>query len=449
MIDQSTLDKIIEMHAGGTPKVSIAGATGLSRGTVAKYIKNTLDHNPQYYEKIRMKVMDRALGRTSPNTNVDVTTEDGHIKDIVETDPDEELVEENVKLAKQVQHLRDVQRIERKSFREHARVDTSIKLLHEQMKDVLVSKELHKLTKEHPEKDDNVVGVVQLSDLHFNELVQDLDTNKFDFEVASKRLRKFIRKAKKIFKANGVDTVGLFMTGDLLNSDRRLDEITNAASNRSRAVFLAVDIIQQLILDLNQDFNVTVSSITGNESRVGEHVHYGDFLAGDSYDIVIHNMLTYLFKGSKGVEFIPVTNPLEQVVEVNGNNFLLVHGHVHRGIARNPESEIEKIKARYAARGTLISYVIMGHIHCAQISDLYARSSGLPGNNAYSERALNLSGRASQNIFLVYEQFGEIDGIKIDLQNVDGEQGYAFDNTLASYKKKSLKGTYTIQSVVV
>lgn len=370
--------------------------------------------------------------------------------DLIDTTPDDDLIEENVRLAKKVFKLQDQNRVERKAFREHSRVDNMVMTLHETMKDILEDNKFSPLTKFHEFEIGNApVGIVQLSDVHFNELIDDLDGNQYNFEVASQRLHKLIRKSKPIFKANGVKEVVLCLTGDLLNSDRRLDEITSAATNRSRAVFLAVDIIQQIIVDLNLDFNVTVASVTGNESRVGEHVHYSNFLSGDSYDIVIHNMLTYLFKGKIGVNFIPVTNPLECVVGINGNNILLVHGHVHRGIARNPENEVEKIKARYATNGTLISYVIFGHIHCAQVSDLYSRSSGLPGSNTYSERALNLSGRASQNIFLVYDKFGEIDGIKVDLQNVIDEPMYRFDQTLASYKKKQKVGTVVIQSTII
>ena len=288
-----------------------------------------------------------------------------------------------------------------------------------------------------------------MSDVHFNELIE-LENNKYNFNVASKRLHKLIRKAKVHFKAHGVKNVALLLTGDLLNSDRRLDEITNAATNRTRALFLAVDIIQQVIFDLNEDFNVTVASVVGNESRVGEHIHHTDFLAGDSYDAAIHNMLTYLFKGSKGVNFIPMDNPIECVVNINGNNILMVHGNLHKGLARNPEPEVEKIKARFAAHGISIQYVICGHIHHALVSDLYARSSGLPGSNAYSERALNLSGRSSQNVFLVYDKLGEIDGVKIDLQIVDDEPEYPFDETLISYNNKNHnKGTYIIQSVII
>lgn len=411
--------KIVELAEAGESKSEISRQLNISRSTVSRILVQV----------------------SGLPTNVECA-------DDVEGVDDAELVDENIKLAKKVFRLQDTQRLERKAFREHSRIDNMVLTLHQEMKEVLTKNSFNTTLHSHS-VGDRVVGVIQLSDVHFNELIDDLADNSFNFEIASKRLHKLVRKAKPIFKANGVKEVALFLTGDLLNSDRRLDEITNAATNRSRAVFLAVDIIQQIIRDLNVDFNVTVASVTGNESRVGEHVHYSDFLAGDSYDIVIHNMLTYLFKGSSGVKFIPVENPVEAVVNVNGNNILLVHGNLHKGIARNPESEIEKLKARYANRGTLISYVLMGHIHCAQVSDLYARSSGLPGSNAYSERALNLSGRASQNIYLVHPAFGEIDGIKIDLQNVDTEQMYSFDDTLASYKKKKDSGTVVIQSVTI
>lgn len=416
------LANLQRMFEDGVTKTEIAHQMGISRSTVSRLLVK-LKGVPEVFEE-----MDDIQG----------------VDDI-------ELVDQNIKLATKVQKLQDLQRVERKAFREHSRVDNMILTLHEEMKKVLVENKF--TTKVHdisiPEDEKPVVGIIQLSDIHFNELIDDLADNSFNFDIASKRLHKLVRKAKPIFKANGVKEVGLFLTGDLLNSDRRLDEITNAATNRSRAVFLAVDIIQQIIIDLNKDFNVTVASVTGNESRVGEHVHYSDFLAGDSYDIVIHNMLTYLFKGAPGVNFVPVKNPVEAVVNVNGNNILLVHGNLHKGIARNPESEIEKLKARYASRGTLISYVLMGHIHCAQVSDLYSRSSGLPGSNAYSERALNLSGRSSQNIYLVHSRFGEIDGIKLDLQNVREEPRYSYDSTLESYRQQSRAGTVTIQSVTI
>ena len=45
------------------------------------------------------------------------------------------------------------------------------------------------------------VGVIILSDTHFNELI-DIPSNKYDFEIASKRLHKLSCVAKKHFKTN-------------------------------------------------------------------------------------------------------------------------------------------------------------------------------------------------------------------------------------------------------
>ena len=59
------------------------------------------------------------------------------------------------------------------------------------------------------------------------------------------------------------------------------------------------------------------------------------------------------------------------------------------------------------------------------------------GANDYSEKALNLGGRASQNAYVFYEN-GNRDGIKIDLQNTDCK-GYEIDKTLEAYNAKSAK----------
>ena len=89
---------------------------------------------------------------------------------------------------------------------------------------------------------------------------------------------------------------------------------------------------------------------------------------------------------------------------------------------------------RYRARGTKIDYIIFGHIHSARIGDNYARSSSMVGPNDYSERALNLSGRASQNCYIFYDN-GTRDGIKIDLQNYG--KGYDIDKSIEAYNPKS------------
>ena len=80
----------------------------------------------------------------------------------------------------------------------------------------------------------------------------------------------------------------LAFTEDILNSDRRLDELLANSTNRAKATLLAIDIIQQMIIDLNEDFNVTVANIIGNESRLEKDVTWGSDIATDNFDFQIH-----------------------------------------------------------------------------------------------------------------------------------------------------------------
>ena len=73
------------------------------------------------------------------------------------------------------------------------------------------------------------------------------------------------------------------------------------------------------------------------------------------------------------------------------------------------------------------------------------------GANAFSEYGLHLLGRASQNIFLCWPD-GGIDGVKVDLQNTDGIEGFDIIDMLAAYNAKSAmknKPKKTIFEVVV
>ena len=72
------------------------------------------------------------------------------------------------------------------------------------------------------------------------------------------------------------------------------------------------------------------------------------------------------------------------------------------------------------------------------------------GANEYSEKGLNLSGRASQNIYIFHED-KNIDAMKIDLQYV-GDDCYNIDEELESYNAKSsskLKPKKTIFEVTI
>jgi len=259
----------------------------------------------------------------------------------------------------------------------------------------------------------------------------------------AKRLKKHVDACKRQCDAYGITRVLVAMTGDLLNSDRRLDELLSNAGNRSKASVLAVDLYQQALRDLAQDLNVTVAAISGNESRVPQNVGWSPEVASDNYDFTIFEMLRLMLEG-RGINFVSPVDPGEMVVNFGGQHVLMMHGH--GGMGRDEQKSVQEIMGRYIAKGISIDMVIWGHIHNCNIGDKYARSSSLVGSNDFAEKALNLTGRASQNFYILHDT-GGFDGVKVDLQNTDGVTGYNINDRLEAYNTKSADKVHAAETI--
>jgi predicted MPP superfamily phosphohydrolase len=355
---------------------------------------------------------------------------------------DKEIVQYNVKLSKQKQKAQDLNRIANKSFREYAREENALVEYNKELVKVLKENSLDvKLTK-HKRKKGSVV-LVQIADTHFNELV-DMESNQYDFKIASKRLQKFAYYVMEYAKLHNASSFLIGITGDLINSDRRLDEKLSMATNRAKATFLGVHLLKHFILDLQRFADVKVCCVTGNESRVNQELGWVDLCASDNYDFTIFEMLRLLLPE---IEFLRGDNALEMVVEINGNNVLVIHGHQ---LGKMDSNQVGKVVSKYAHKGIIIDFIICGHLHETMIRDSIARSASLVGSNAYSEKALNLSGKAAQNIY-IFTNDGRQD-VRIDLQETDGWDGYNIDEELFSYNTKSLQKTYkkdTIFKIII
>lgn len=344
---------------------------------------------------------------------------------------DPEVLDQNVKLAKDKQRLLDTNRIERKSFRELARIENSIGGYIQELKTAVLGTKIPSV-RPHASMSPKAL-IVQISDTHFNELV-DIVGNKYDFRVASKRLYKYAEKIKLYLQTHRINNVYLVMTGDLLNSDRRVDELLSMATNRAKATFLAVKLLTQFVSDLNQYANVDIISVTGNESRIREDYTFVDALATDNFDFMIYEIMKLIFADSKSVKFLS-GNTFEYVFEINNTTILATHGHQLGGM-NSPD--ISKAIAKWSRKGVNIDMIMCGHLHEAKITDTLSRCGSLVGNNAYADVGLNLYGRASQNVSVVHED-GTIDTIRVDLQYVDdNSEMYEVDKDLEAYNAKSI-----------
>lgn len=358
-----------------------------------------------------------------------------------------DIQDESVRLARTAQKLRDKNRIKDKTFRENARVENAV---------IEYTKELRRVILENPMNLDinklsntgysysGSVGIVHLSDLHFNELV-DIVGNKYDFKVASQRLKMFAQKIVTAFDARGIMDVNIVFTGDLLNSDRRVDELLSMASNRATATFVAVKLLAQFIIDLAMHYRVKVISVTGNESRIREDYTQLDSMATDNFDFMIYEMLRlYLAEGEPVIEFVS-GNTFEYVLDVNGTRILAVHGH---RLGKMAHTDLSKTIAKWAKKGILIDMIMCGHLHETNITDTLLRTGSLVGNNAYADVGLNLNSRASQNFYIV-DRYGTVDATRVDLQNVDDSSPmYDIIEELDAYNAKSIDKIKKVDNVL-
>ena len=362
------------------------------------------------------------------------------ISSVFETD--KELIEQNVRYKKQQQKFADLNRVERKSFREYARVENSIEEYIKSLVEVFDANPYKPVGVLH-QIDEKVIGVIQLSDLHFNELIN-IKSNQYDFNIASKRLQKLARESRKYFLVNGVTDVFVLCSGDFLNSDRRLDELLSMATNRSKATFISVQILENMFVDLNTHFNLHIAGVCGNESRVGKDFNWSNELISDNYDFTIFNILRYKLNSVNGINFLGMSDKPEEVIEINKKNFLMLHGNQ---LSKDVTKDVSKLIAKYAQIDIPIDFVIWGHLHEAMIADRYARSSSLCGSNNYSEDALLLSGKASQNVYLVFEE-DRIDTIKVDLQDTTNYPGYDNKDWQDAYNPKSIEKLHKQETIL-
>lgn len=357
---------------------------------------------------------------------------------------DEATVEAFQKRQKSLQRKTDEARVLNKNFREYARVENTLTALNEQLNILLTNQTFKPTIYRHPDKEGTVL-VVQVTDLHFNELVE-MPDNVYGFVVGSKRLQKYADVIRKVAQLYDVSDIVVALTGDILNSDRRLDEMLHMATNRAKASIIATRILFHFLQDINRAANLKIIGVSGNESRIKEDFGMSELTMSDNYDFLVFNMLRMLFKGADGIEFIE-GDPVEQVINVNNSNILITHG---TGI-KEGQAAMQQIFGKYAAKGILLDYAIFGHIHFTNITDIYSRSGSLVGNNVYSDRSLNLVTKASQVIH-IFEKDGTINSLKVGLQYAEDYEGYDIKEDLEAYNSRFADNTRqktTIVQVVI
>jgi calcineurin-like phosphoesterase family protein len=118
-----------------------------------------------------------------------------------------------------------------------------------------------------------------------------------------------------------------------------------------------------------------------------------------------------LFQDKEGIDFLEIDNPHEKLIDVNGQNILLIHGHQK---TKNYESFTRKMEQKYAQMGYKLDLVLLGHIHETLISDIFARGGSVVGSNVYSHVGYS---KSSINIKRPFTSIDDVNADDIELLN--------------------------------
>lgn len=369
------------------------------------------------------------------DSSFDAKLKELNIKEEISNEVDNEAentLTEYTKLRKDAVTYKHKLNYERNSFNKKLREISELEELNKELIECL--KNLKPVTIKSVEVDDTKnpenVGVVVLSDLHFNEII-DTASNNYDFTVASKRLKKLADTTKKTIDTKRLVILGL---GDFINSDRRTSEIHNMCTNRNKAVIIGFCLLRQFIIDLADKYEITIAMVSGNESRVkGEEFDTSEDIATYNYDYTLYNMLKIAFENWVNISFIDGSFG-EKVININGSNVLITHGVNLK--STNLQQSVSQTFGRYANMCINLDYLFAGHYHNCNIGDIYSLSGSLCGSNSYSEGTLNYTGRASQLIGVFYpDRTNSI--VKVDLQNTYEIEGYDIKKLLQDMNVKS------------
>jgi len=367
--------------------------------------KGRPDEKPYFLAKFEdgtiVEVMSKELrnGRfKNPNKKKDV----GAVEEVETEESFEYLIKKYHKILKKNQKLTDELRITRRENRFDDRVENIVESFHS------------KLLQEIPKADISPIsflkngnfnkeGVIQLSDVHAGEIVDDT----YNLEIMKDRLSEIFKKAVEIFKLHNINKITLFLTGDMINANysKHLDKMLMNEKTRAENLKTLFETLSCNIDGLlTKGFEVNIASIIGNESRINgmEHMSNVNEIAVNNFDYLLIVLLQARYNDK--VLFLNDGNKLDDLITVNNKHFILFHGHqIKQSSEKIMYDEALRLKKKwYNKTNIMADYLLLGHIHSTLITSLFARSSALVGGNSYSEVGLNIPDSvASQNIFIV------------------------------------------------
>lgn len=258
----------------------------------------------------------------------------------------------------------------------------------------------------------HMVGVMQITDAHFGSDFK-LGSNIVNSKVIADRLDRFSSEACDFFRAYSCDSAVVALTGDIIGSDRRLEELRQMPKGRAELLDVAFESISDAILNVSERFPVRVVSASGNESRLDQEMGFGDSSYNNSMDGILHKMLRVWGSNVKNVDVGDFG--AEVLFDAAGQTVVAMHNcptFRRTGAAKSMQQFLGRMAQE---RGIIVSYLMFGHDHGgACVTPFYGNGGTVVGPDPYGARGLNATCRPSQNVY-VFGRDGSRSGMVVDL----------------------------------
>lgn len=359
-------------------------------------------------------------------------------------DVDEDFdIEQNIKLKKKLQKCADLTTYYRRNSRNNYRALNEVEAICEELIHRLdeVKFDIPKINNVK-EKKEKKTALLCLSDLHAGTLINaETEDLCYDYNILSRRLKKYVTKAIETMKKNDVTDVWVVGLGDWVSSSRRIDEILGQVSSTTNSLLIVVTIVEQILVDLANNFeHIYYTSIVGNESRVSAQGQYSEIgwhsmELMNNWDFLQYTMLKHILNGKiKNLNFIDSDSPLKSLIRIpidndETYNVCVAHGHAIKHLRDKAE---EVYTNSYTEDGEKVDICVIGHYHRLSVysSGKLIVTGTTMRNNVYCNSTIGTKGHSFQNLILINND-GSYWSCPIKLDNIsDFKEGYKIQKEL-------------------
>lgn len=284
----------------------------------------------------------------------------------------------------------------------------------EAVEGILSELDLNEMSRREMTHIENVEGrmISVISDWHIGALV-DVNSNKYDFAIAEKRISQYVNKIRKLAFDNKVVDIEVVYMGDAVeHAYMRNSQAYHAEFPLSEQMVRCGKLIIEMLLELSKDFNVQYRGFAGNHDRMAGDKNSS--LDNDTAMVVINGIVetfVNVYEG-EGLSFAKTNHYNAKLVDFNGRNFKFVHGDLEK------RGDTGKIHDHSSRDGIIYDAIVYGHFHHwmsleVGLNKWEIRCGSIKGSDDYSEK-LGLGSIPSQ-VAIIVSNDGDIQPYRIGL----------------------------------